>query len=139
MNKKRNSQIATRRSGITLLEVVVATVVLVAIMSLITTLCFRTSLVWRDIAHHRVAMAELSNQLERLTAMDHVQVRDELNSLEPSEPLMRTLNEPRLTGEMVPSKIGYQIHLRLNWKRRLPGKSVELTGWIPVERITSEQ
>lgn len=120
------------RPGVAMLELVVAAVVLVVIMSLVTTLCFRTSLVWQDIGHRRVAVAELSNQLDRLTRMNPQQARDELSKLKPSELSRRTLPEPQLIGEMVPSEIGYQINLHLDWNRAHPGQPVELCGWIPM-------
>ena len=128
---KSNTEKSKRRRGVTMIELVVAAVVLVVVMSSVTTLCFRISLVWQDIGQHRVAVAELSNQLDRLTRMNLQQVRDELQSLTPSELAQRTLHEPQLSGEMLPTEIGHQINLQLDWKRVNPGQPVELTGWIP--------
>lgn len=119
------------RRGASMIELVVAAIVMVIVMSLVTTLCFRISLVWQDIGHRRVAVAELSNQLDRLTRMNPQQVRDELQTLKPSELSKRTLREPQLTGKMVQSDAGHQINLRLDWKRHQGGQPVELVGWIP--------
>ncbi len=118
------------RRGVSLIELLVAAVVLVAVMSLVTSLCFRISLVWQEIGHRRVAVAELSNQLERLTRMDPEDVPLALASLKPSALVEQTLLAPQLSGEMVESEIGHQIELQLNWRRRYPGKPVELVGWI---------
>ena len=127
------------RRGLSLIELIVAAVVMVVVMNLVTTLCFRISLVWRDIGHHRVAVAELSNQLDRLTRMNSQQVLDAMKTLKPSELCERTLPEPQLSGELVQSEIGQQINLRLDWKRRHPGQPVELVGWIPLPSATQER
>ena len=127
-----------RRRGVAMLELVVAAVVMVVIMSLVTTLCFRISLVWQDIGHQRVAVAELSNQLDRLSRMTPQQVRDELETLRPSELSKRTLREPQLSGEVVQSDMGHQINLRLDWNRGHPGQPIELVGWITHRPETRE-
>lgn len=137
LKSKLNSM--NRRRGVAMLELVVASVVLVVVMSLVTTLCFRISLVWQDIGHRRVAVAELSNQLDRLTRMNPQQVRSELQMLKPSELSQRTLREPKLTGELVQSDIGHQLNLCLDWNRRHPGQPVELVGWIPFRPESQER
>ncbi len=131
---KMNSSKAkfTCRRGVTMIELVVAAVVMVVVMSLVTTLCFRISCVWQDTGHRRVAVAELSNQLDRLTQMSPQQVRDALGTLKPSELSKRTLRDLQLAGELFQSEIGHRIHLQLNWSRRHPGRPVELVGWIPL-------
>ena len=118
------------RRGISLIELVAAAAATAVVMTLVTTLCFRISLVWQDVGHHRVAMSELSNQLERLTRMDVQQAATAMKTLEPSDLSKRTLRSPQLSGKLVQSDIGTQINLQLNWQRRHPGKAVELTGWI---------
>ena len=118
------------RRGISLIELVAAAAATAIVMTLVTTLCFRISLVWQDVGHHRVAIAELSNQLDRLTTMDIQQAENAMESLEPSDHCKRTLRSPQLSGKLVQTEIGTQINLQLNWKRRHPGKAVELAGWI---------
>ena len=121
----------TCRRGVTMIELVVAAVVMAVIMSLVTTLCFRISCIWQDTGHRRVAVAELSNQLDRLTQMSPELVLDALETLQPSDLSKRTLRDPQLEGELFQSEMGHRIHLQLNWSRRHPGQPVELVGWIP--------
>lgn len=117
--------------GVSMIELVVAAVVMAVVMSLVTTISYRISCSWQDTGHRRVAVAELSNQLDRLTRMSPELVLDALETLQPSELCKRTLRDPQLEGEMVPSEIGHRLHLQLNWARRHPGRPVELVGWIP--------
>lgn len=126
------------RRGVSLIELLVAAVVLVSVMSLVTSLCFRISLVWQEIGHRRVAVAELSNQLERLTRMDPEDVPQALALLKPSSLLEQTLLTPQLSGDIVESELGHQIELQLNWRRRHPGKPVELVGWIAGRPVNEE-
>ena len=132
MDTKSTTNRMSCRRGATLTELVVAAVVMVMVMSLVTTLCYRISLVWQDIGHHRVAIAELSNQLDQLTRMTPEQAREALDSIAPSELSQRTLRNPELKGSISPSEIGHRIQLELNWNRRHPGQPVGLTGWIPL-------
>lgn len=126
------------RRGVTMIELVVAAVVMTMVMSLITSLCFRISCIWQDTGHYRVAVAELSNQLDQLTQMSPELVLEELETLQPSEHCKRTLHDPQLDGELSQSEIGTQIRLQLNWSRRHPGQPVELVGWIPLRSKNEE-
>lgn len=127
-----------RRRGALMLELLLAAVVIMALLGFATTICYRVGLVWRDVRQHRVAVAELSNQLDLLTRMSEEDAKLMLESIAPSEYSKRTLNEPRMTGELVESKLGTQINLRLDWKRRHPGKPVELVGWIQDPQVAEE-
>lgn len=118
------------RTGMSLIELVLACAVMVTIMSLVTTLCFRISLIWKDVGQHRVAAAELSNQLERLTKLKLEELTTKLESLETSEYCQRTLRSPIISGELSETEVGVQVDLKLNWQRRHAGVPMEMTGWI---------
>jgi len=118
------------RAGTTLIELVVSAAVLMTIMSFVTTLCVRVNWVWKDIGHRRVAVGELSNQLERLTRLTPRQANQELDSLEASDLCRQTLKLPQLNGTLVDDELGFRIVLQLNWQRRYPGTPVELVGWL---------
>ena len=62
--KKINSSKWNSAAGITVTEVIVAAVLMMTIMGLVGTVCHRVNLIWFDVNHHRVAVSELSNQLE---------------------------------------------------------------------------
>ena len=124
----------SRRRGAMVMEMVVSCAVLITIMTFVTTLCFQVNRLWRSSGHHRVAMSELSNQLDRLTLMSVDEVKEEFESLEASELCSRTLQDPVLSGEVVDDQLGQRIILSLNWRRLNPGKPVELSGWIVMDQ-----
>ena len=88
---QHKSVLTIRRRGVSLLELLVSGVVLVTVMTLVTTLCIRISSVWKDVGHHRVAVAELSNHLDRLTRLDANAAQQNPNKLR-----SKSLNHHRL-------------------------------------------
>ena len=118
------------RSGTTMIELVVSAMLLVTVMTFVTTLAFRVGLIWKDTGHHRLAMNELSNQLEVLTSLNPDQIPDALKEVQPSPMVIGTLDQPELSGDWLDDELGRRIVLRLNWQRRNPGKPVTLVGWV---------
>ena len=119
------------RNGITAIELMISAVSLLAIMSLVSTLGVRINSVWKDIGHRRIAVCELSNQLEHLTRMSAEELEEELAALEPSEHCTRVLRNAKLQGTTEADALGTRILLSLNWDRRHAGKAVQLAAWIP--------
>jgi len=116
--------------GFTLTEVMVSIVLLMAIMSLVGNVCHRVNRIWFDVDHHRVAVNELSNHLEELTAMTPDQALVALKSIEPSDSCRLTLNAPELSGEISEDSLGQRVILRINWKQPFAANPVEMSGWI---------
>jgi hypothetical protein len=121
------------RDGITAVELIISAGLLITVMSFVTTICFQINLVWKDINHHRVAMGELSNQLEELSRLSREDAQTAIDGLKPSSVCGRSLNKPELTGELIDDVFGTRIVLKINWDRRNPGKPMELVGWIASE------
>ena len=123
------------RSGFAYTEVMVAGTVLLTAMSLVAVSSFRVSRVWKDVQHERIALTELSNQLDRLTMLPAEEVEDLIDSLDVSSQCKATLENPQLTGSMeTEEEFGRRLTLSLTWqshpeKRSKPAK---LTGWLPV-------
>lgn len=128
-----------RRRGVTTIELVVSAMLLMAVMTFVTTLCFRINLVWKDIGHHRVAVGELSNQLESLQRMTPAEAQAAVESLEPSLLCRRTLRDPELEGELIADELGNRIVLQINWARRNPGQPIELAAWLATETDSNEE
>ncbi len=118
------------RRGITLAEMFVACAVTVTLMGMITTLCLRIQLVYRDIGHQRLALNELANQMDELTRLSENDLEEKLGALVVSDELKGSLREPVLTGQVQSSKLGTKLLLQLDWKRKHPSKPVELVGWL---------
>jgi hypothetical protein len=127
---RRSSSAFSQNRGVTVVELMVSMVLLFTLMSFVTTICFQVNFIWRDINQHRIALGEISNQLEQLTELPREDAVAALESLQPSTACARTLRAPVLTGEVVDDDFGSQIVLRINWHRKHPGKPLELVGWI---------
>lgn len=119
-----------RRHGLTVTEIIVSAAMLATVMSFVGNLCFRVNLIWSDVNHHRIAVNELSNQLEVLTLMKPEQAATAIKSLKPSLDCSRALKSPELTGEIVEDELGWRVVLRLDWKRPNQSLPTELSGWI---------
>ncbi len=116
-----------------MLELIVSSMLMIVIMSFVTTLCFRVNLVWKDIAHHRVAAGELSNQLETLTRLSGDEAESALQSLEASKACQRTLANPTLEGVLLKDELGTRVTIQIDWERRFPGKPIMLAAWLNPE------
>ena len=118
------------RRGVSAIEMLVAAVLLMTVMSFATTLMFRINRVWSAIGQHRVAAMELSNQLEQLTRLSRDEVALAIKNLQPSDSCRRTLSEPLLVGTVSADALGTRIELQLNWQRLPPGSPLILSGWL---------
>ena len=120
----------SNRKGVSATEVLVSALILLTVMTFITTLAVKVGQVWKDVGHQRVAVCELANQLELLTLLSPQQAEEAIKDLKASETCARTLQVPLLSGTLNKDELGTRVTLSINWKRRIAGKPVELSGWI---------
>jgi hypothetical protein len=111
-------------------ELIVAAVLLITSLSLLVTLSFRTGKLWQDSRHYTLAVNELTNQLERLTALDADEIDEQLAELRPSPAIQTALPNPRLVGTKLTDEYGSRILLEIEWNRLGNAKPVTLTAWV---------
>jgi hypothetical protein len=91
--------------------------------------------------HYRLAIEELSNQLDRLTALPESQLQSELERLAPSPFTASRLPGAELSGELEPADVGTRIMLRIVWdapQRR--AASLSMAAWVlPTPEQASRQ
>jgi len=134
-NKRK---LARDRRGLFLTELIVAAGILVVVMSVVTTLTVKNARLRQDARHYRLAVDELSNQLDRLTSLDEASRQRALENLSPSPQIEDALPNPALKAETITDADGKRLVLRLSWDR--PGKRMQVTlvGWInPLPTETS--
>lgn len=119
-----------RPGGFTMIEVVVSAGLLLVLMSFLLKMTYRVGSIWTDIGHHRSAINELSNQIDRLTLLTESELAKELASLELSAEGSATLFDAALTGEVINDEFGRRLELRLTWNRRHPVAPTEMSAWI---------
>ncbi len=127
---KKIVELQAKRSGILTVELLVAAVTLLSVITFFTTCSFQIRLVWKDIRHQRIAMEELNNQLESITQLSEGETSTALENLTPSTICKNSLQNPKLTGTLKKDLLGTRLTLQLNWDKRHPGKPLEISGWI---------
>ena len=112
------------------MELLVSITILMATVTVITGLIFKCGMIWKDVSQRRVAVRELSSQLEELTLLDQDSVKEKIEALEVSAICTQRLPEAKLTGALSEDNLGVRIQLSLNWKRAVESKPVVLCGWL---------
>jgi len=133
-----------RRLGFTLGEMLVACSLSMVVISISTALCVHVNHTWRDVRHQRLALAELANQMDRLTCLPSETLKQDISDLKPSSWIDASLKQPELKGQIEDSNLGLRVTLQLDWQRRYPAKPMELTGWVqdftnPLEKAASDE
>ena len=112
------------------MEILVSVVIICATATVVTSLLFKCGMVWRDVSQHRVAVHELSAQLEELTLMEASSVAERIEQLKPSAICSQRLPDAKLSGELIEDNLGVRVELSINWKRVVESKPVVLCGWL---------
>ncbi|EMI45709.1 hypothetical protein [Rhodopirellula sp. SWK7] len=130
-NRNRN-----HRTGVTMIECVVAASILLVAMTTVTTMAFRVNRLWIDVADQRIAMNELANTLESITELPAEQIDDAIAAIQPSAMASSTLDQPQLSATRVTDEFGDRVVLTLSWRSTNPIHPVSLTGWITPRETT---
>jgi len=123
------SKLPKRRGGFTVTELIVAATLLVVLMSVVGTLTVSSGRLWQDTRHYRLAIDELSNQLDRLTALDDTRLTTAIAELSASPQIRSALPNPVLTAESLADENGTRVVLQLAWDRLGKSRPVSLVGW----------
>jgi len=119
------------RAGTTTIEMLVAFSLLTTALTVSLPLVVRHQRILVTARHYRLAVEELSNQIERLTALPATEVSAELERLEPSAFTAERLPGAELSGRLEPADLGERLTLRIVWdepqRRDAP---VTLAAWI---------
>lgn len=126
----RNGRHKRQRNGVTLTEIIVAAVVLVATMGLIGRATIGAGRTWQTGRLHALAIDELVNQLDRLTSLDGEELDTALVELEVSEDVAKSLDNAVLTSEVIEDHLGRRLRLELTWQRNAVAKPLSLVGWL---------
>ena len=137
-NSKRRPTLKPR-AGFTMIEAVVSAGLLMVVMSFVVQMTFRIDGVWSDTTHHRIAIQELSNQLDRLTRLSPDEIQEELEQLEPSDAIRGTLHGAMISGVLINDEFGQRVGLQLNWDKRHASRPMEMSAWLRQPNETNEE
>jgi hypothetical protein len=128
-----------RGAGVTTLELLVAFSLLTTVMAVATPLVVRHGRLLASARHYRLALEEVSNQLERLSALPEADVRSALASIEPSAFTAERLPGAEVSGTLTPAQYGARLSVQIVWdepqRRSAP---VSLAAWLspdPSEQV----
>ena len=117
------------KRGTSSLEVLVAFTLLSSVLSLSLPLVVRHGRLLKDQRSYRIALDELSNQLDRLTALPETELLATLEQLAPSKFAETRLPSAELVGEFEPAEVGRRVTLRLSWNGP-QRRRVSMAAWI---------
>jgi hypothetical protein len=119
------------RAGTSTLDALVAFTLLVTTLSVATPLVVRHGRLLKSQRDYRLALDELSNQMDRLVATSASDLPEAIQQLAPSEFLIKRIPSAQISGELQTVDGGMRVVLQLTWielaGRRTP---VSLAGWV---------
>jgi len=133
---RRGSVCLRSRIGLTKIEVLASTILLMAVMSVTATMFHKINLVWKDIRHHRIATGELVNQLDILTRVEAGEIETAIKELKPSNICSDALPKSTLSASVVKDAVGERIDLEIQWRSRNGTRDdarphrAQLSGWL---------
>jgi hypothetical protein len=126
------------RRGTTAFEVIVSFSLLSSVLAFATPLVVRHTRLLASQRHYRLALDELSNQLERLSALAAEERVAALDKIGPSPFAAEHLPGAELRGELAESDDGQRVTLRLTWDEpQRSGAPLSLTAWMSSESRTA--
>jgi hypothetical protein len=119
------------RSGASSIEVLVAFTLLSTALSCMLPLVVRHGRLLESCRHYRLALDELSNQLDSLTALPPAEAKFAVAQLMPSQFIAAKLPGAKLTGQLKAADVGDRLILQLSWND-IPehATSVTMAAWI---------
>jgi len=118
------------RVGGTMPDLIVAAVLTMTLIGTLTTFTVRSGRLIAETRRHQFAVDELTNQLERLQALDSETLDAAIATVAPSEEASVTLPAAVISAEKIDDSLGERIVLSLNWERGAVATPIRLVGWI---------
>lgn len=123
-----------RRAGTSLAELVVAGSLLIAATGLVATSAVGDQRLARLEQQNRVAVDELSNQLERLSILPIAKVESALRNLTVGSSAGQSLITAELNGQLIDDAYGQRIELSIQWERPGESKPVRAIAWLSEQK-----
>jgi hypothetical protein len=119
-----------------LIEVFVALTLLTTVLSLAAPMVVRHGRLLIVHRHYRIALDELTNQLDRLTALPSDEVPTAIEQLSPSPFAAASLPGVKLDAELDAANVGQRLTLSITWDE--PGREkapLTLAAWIAARAL----
>ena len=119
-----------RRQGLMTLELLVSAGLLVCMIGVLTPLTVRSGRLLDDSRQVRIALGELSNQIEVLTTYEGERLQAALAELTPSEAIRNALPGAALHGEIKDDGGDARLILTIDWDRPVKSAPLSLVAWL---------
>jgi len=132
MNSPLSSTARRRKPrGISSVEVLVALTLLSGVLAFLTPLVVAHGRLLKAQRNYRLALDELSNQLERLSTLSPSELAPALEQLTPSPLAGERLPGATLRAQLADTELGQRLTIDIGWDE-LPRQAapVRLTAWI---------
>ena len=122
---------AQARRGTTSLEVIVAFTLLSSVTAFAVPLVVAHGRLLKAQRNYRIALDELSNQLDRAGTLPAAELPAAIENLSPSAHAAQRLPGARLRGELGKSQFGRRVILEITWDEpNRHSAPIRLSGWI---------
>ena len=119
-----------------MLEVLVSLTLLMSVLSVSTPLIVRHGRLMTSQRQYRIGLDEVSNQLERLSALNEAELGRAIDVLTPSDFIAQRLPGAKLQGQLDATDLGRRLTVRLTWDGVQRGAAtIAMAAWI----VRSEQ
>jgi hypothetical protein len=126
------------RRGTTSLEVIVAFTLLSGVMAFAVPLVVAHGRLMKAQRNYRIALDELSNQLDRASTLPAEELQAAIEKLSPSPQAAERLPGAKLRGQLAESQLGSRVTIEIWWDEpNRQAAPVRLTGWIRSSASTS--
>lgn len=119
------------RRAVSSFEALVALTLLTSVLGMSVPLVVRHGRLLASARQYRLAVEELTNQLERLAALPPGDLATAVESVQVSEFTAAKLRGAELTGAVVPAELGQRVTLHIVWdeaqRRTAP---LSMTAWV---------
>lgn len=129
MKHLSNHRMRSRR-GLTMIEVLVSGTLLTSALALSTPLLVRHTHLLSQSRQYRLAIDEVCNQADRLSALSEPEIRRELPTLALSDFAAKHLPGAKLTGEIDADELGHRLTLQLRLPEVRMAAPIRMSVWI---------
>lgn len=130
----RKQIFSMRRPAMSLIEVTVAATLIISGITVIGKLTVATGRLWQQSRYEQVAMEELSNHLERYTALwanlSDAERTEIGSSITPSPEIADRLPGAKLTLTPIQDALGTRLEVQMDWDRGIPAVPITLMAWV---------
>jgi hypothetical protein len=119
------------RLGTSTLDLLVSFTLLLTVVTVATPLIVRHARLLRSQRDYRLALDELSNQMDRLTVLAADELPQAVKQLSPSPFVAERLAGAQISAELLPAESGTRITLKFSWNETDRARApVTIAGWV---------